>query len=264
MIAKSYDMFSLFPSRRVALEVFGFPIHWYGIMYLLAFLLAYFLLPRLQRQRGVSLLRDDWATVLSWGVIGVLVGGRLGYVLFYAPELLLRDPLEVLKVWHGGMSSHGGFLGVLLAVGLYLWRRRMPLLLIADLAVVPVALGLALGRLGNFINLELFGTVTDLPWAIAVPGVEGLRHPAQFYAMGKDLLIAAVCYWHLVRVRPVIPGHTTALFLMLYGTLRFLVEYVRVQEYPLIGFGVLSLSRGQLLTLPIVLVGVVLWRVARW
>ena len=161
------------------------------------------------------------------------------------------------------MSSHGGFLGVLLAVGLYLRHRRLPLLPIADLAVVPVALGLALGRLGNFINLELYGTVSDLPWAIAVPGVEGLRHPAQFYAMGKDLLIAAVCYWHLVRVRPVIPGHTTALFLMLYGTLRFLVEYVRVQEYPLIDFGVLSLSRGQLLTLPIVLVGVVLWRVAR-
>ena len=256
-------MFSLFPSRRVALEVFGFAIHWYGIMYLLAFLLAYFLLPKLQRQRGVSLLHDDWATVLSWGVIGVLVGGRLGYVLFYAPELLLRDPLEILKVWHGGMSSHGGFLGVILTVGLYLWRRRMPFLPIADLAVVPVALGLALGRLGNFINLELFGTVTDLPWAIAIPGVEGLRHPAQFYAMGKDLLIAAVCYWHLVRVRPVVPGHTAALFLMLYGILRFLVEYVRVQEYSLIDFGVLSLSRGQLLTVPIVLVGVMLWRVVR-
>ena len=232
-------------------------------MYLLAFLLAFYMLPRLQKHRSLQVSQDDWSTLLSWAVIGVLVGGRLGYVLFYAPELLFRDPLEILKVWHGGMSSHGGFLGVLLFVGLYLRHRRLPLLKLADIAVIPVAIGLALGRFGNFINLELYGTVTDLPWGMTIPGLEGLRHPVQFYAMAKDLLIASVCYLYLIRARPIIPGRTMALFLMLYGILRFLIEYVRVQEYSLIDLGVLSLSRGQLLTIPIFFVGVIMWRLVQ-
>ena len=256
-------MIAFFPSRQVVLELFGFPIHWYGVMYLLAFLLAFFLLPRLQKHRSVHILKDDWSNLLSWAVIGVLVGGRLGYVLFYAPELLLRDPLEIVKVWHGGMSSHGGFLGVVLSVGLYLRYRHIPLLPLADIAVAPVAIGLALGRFGNFINLELYGTVTDLPWAMAIPGIEGLRHPVQFYAIGKNLFIAGVCYWHLTHVRPAIPGRTMALFLMLYGILRFLVEYVRAQEYPLIDLGIVFLSRGQLLTIPIFAAGIVIWRLTQ-
>lgn len=256
-------MVSLFPSRRVALEVFGFSIHWYGVMYLLAFLLAFLLLPRLQKQRDVHFSRDDWSTLLSWAVIGVLVGGRLGYVLFYAPGLLIQDPVEILRVWRGGMSSHGGFIGVALTIGLYLRSRRVPLLPVADVVVVPVAIGLALGRFGNFINLELYGTVTDLPWAIAIPGVEGLRHPVQFYAIAKDLFIAAVCYWHLRHIRPVVNGRTMALFLMLYGVLRFLVEYVRAQEYPLVDFGVLTLSRGQMLTIPLFLAGAIMWKLVQ-
>jgi len=256
-------MISLFPTRRVVLELFGFPIHWYGVMYLLAFLLAFYLLPRLQKHRSVRLSKDEWSTFLSWGVIGVLLGGRLGYVLFYAPELIVRDPLEILKVWHGGMSSHGGFIGVLFFTGLYLRSKKIPLLHLADIAVVPVAIGLAFGRFGNFINLELYGTASNLPWATAIPGVEGLRHPVQFYAIAKDLLIAALCYWHLTKVYPVIAGRTLALFLILYGVLRFLIEYVRAQEYPIMDIGVLSLSRGQLLTIPVFIAGLLLWKLVR-
>ncbi|PIQ76701.1 prolipoprotein diacylglyceryl transferase [Candidatus Peregrinibacteria bacterium CG_4_9_14_3_um_filter_49_12] len=249
-------MFALFPSRKVALEIFGFSVHWYGLLYLLGFLLAFYLLPRLQRYRGLHLSSDEWSHILSAAIVGVLVGGRLGYVFFYAPELL-KTPLEVLKVWHGGMSSHGGFIGVALALWWSLRKKNMPLLAIADTAVVPVAIGLALGRLGNFINVELYGTVTDVPWAMAIPGVEGLRHPLQFYGMAKDLFIASVCFVHLRRTS--IPGKTFGLFLMVYGVLRFLLEYLRQQYYAPLLLGSLEISRGQLLTVPLFLLGLLLW-----
>tara|TARA_Y100000310_G_C20638868_1_gene792751 strand:- start:1003 stop:1776 length:774 start_codon:yes stop_codon:yes gene_type:complete len=256
-------MIDFFPARRVALELFGFSIHWYGVMYLLSFLVAYLLFPRLQKHRGVDLSKDDWSSFLTWAVLGVLLGGRLGYVLFYAPHLLSSDPLEILKVWHGGMSSHGGFLGAVLCIILFARSRSLPLFSFADVLMVPIALGLALGRMGNFINLELYGTVTDLPWAIAIPGSDGLRHPAQIYAVGKDLFIAAVCYWHLRHVRPIVSGRTCAIFLMLYGVLRFLNEYIRVQDYTLFDLGVMALTRGQLLTIPVFVGGLVMWRLAR-
>lgn len=255
-------MIDFFPSRRIAVELFGFGVHWYGIMYLLAFLLALALLPRLQKYRSLSLTQDEWSSVLAAGVLGVLLGGRLGYVFFYAPHLFVSDPLEILRVWNGGMSSHGGFLGVALALLLYVRRHKIPALALADIAVVPAALGLALGRFGNFINLELYGTATSLPWGMAIPGVEGLRHPVQFYAMGKDIFIALVCFAYLARVRPPVPGRTFALFLVLYGALRFLVEFVREQEYAVLSIGVFSLSRGQLLTVPVFLCGLLLWFLA--
>jgi phosphatidylglycerol---prolipoprotein diacylglyceryl transferase len=249
-------MIHFLPSRAIALQIGGFAIHWYGLLYLAAFLLAFALLPRLQKFRGLAVNRDDWASILSAAVLGVIVGGRLGYVLFYAPQLFTQDPLEILKVWHGGMASHGGFIGVTVALLWILHRKRLPLLAIADVVVVPIALGLALGRVGNFINQELYGTVTSLPWAISIPGVEGLRHPTQIYAVVKDLSIAGICFWHLTHTTR--SGRTFALFLILYGALRFLVEFLRVQEYPLVSIGAFALSRGQLLTIPVFLAGLLL------
>lgn len=254
-------MIALFPSRTVALDLFGFGIHWYGIMYLLSFVSAYLLLPRLERYRGLSVARKDWSDVLTAGVLGVIVGGRLGYVLLYDPAYFLAHPLEVFAVWNGGMSSHGGFVGTALALAWVLRRKGIPLCAFADIAVVPVAIGLALGRIGNFINLELYGTPTDLPWGIAIPGVEGLRHPVQFYASAKDLFIALVCFLHLRSVRSATtPGITCALFLMLYGALRFLVEFARAQDYAGLDLGFMELTRGQALTAPVFVVGVFLWR----
>ena len=252
-------MISFFPSRAVAIELFGLSIHWYGLMYLLAFLLAFVLLPRLQRFRGLSLTKDDWASLLSWGIIGVIVGGRLGFVIFYEPTHFAEYPLEIFQIWHGGMSSHGGFLGVAIAFAYACKKKGIDPLLLADLLVVPIAIGLALGRIGNFINEELYGVVTTMSWAINVTGVEGLRHPTQLYAVAKDLLIAGVCLWHLRMVKPVIVGRTFALFLILYSVLRYIVEYFRVQEYGLLHFGLITMSRGQLLTVPLLIVGVILW-----
>ena len=253
-------MIAFFPSRAVALSLFGFSVHWYGLLYLTGFILGYFLLPRLQRYRNIALSKEVWSDVLTWAVVGVLVGGRLGYVLLYDPLQYLLDPLEIFMVWHGGMASHGGFIGTLLALAYMSRKHKIPFLALGDLVVVPVALGLALGRLGNFINQELYGTVTTLPWGIAIPGVEGLRHPTQLYAVAKDLFIALVCYLHLrLPSRP--NGQTGCIFLVLYGVLRFLIEFLRVPTHSSIVLGSLILTRGQGYSVPIVIagVGVLMW-----
>lgn len=227
-------------------------------MYLLAFILAAILLPNLQRFRNLALTRDEWLSVLSAGIIGVIVGGRLGYVLFYEPEYFAEHPLQIFAVWQGGMASHGGFLGVGIALIVYSFWQRLKLLRVVDVITVPAAIGLSLGRIGNFINQELYGTVTKLPWGMQFDGAEGFRHPLQLYDAGLSLLLAFVCFLHL-RSRPEKPGRTMALFLMLYSVMRFLLEYIRDQQYPVIDFWMMSLTRGQLLTVPFFLFGVLLW-----
>jgi len=247
-----------FPSRAVALTLGPLSIHWYGLLYLAAFVVGIVLLPRLQRYRDLGLTKDQWMSFASWMIAGVLIGGRLGYVLFYDLPFFLERPWEVIMVWHGGMASHGGFLGVILALWLFCRRTKVSFRRLADVLVIPVAIGLALGRFGNFINQELYGIPTTLPWGIAIPGAEGLRHPTQLYGFLKDLLIALLCFLHLRR-RPFMPGTTAALFLMLYGLLRFMNEYLREQTAEPTDVLGLTLTRGQLLTIPVFVAGVVLW-----
>lgn len=258
MNQQSYSgcVIAFFPSRAVAVSILNFEVHWYGLLYLAGFLIAAMLLPKLQRYRDLHLPRDAWMSFLSWSVIGVIAGGRLGYAIFYEPKYFLDAPTRIFAVWQGGMSFHGGFLGVFAAVLIWSRRNRIPLLALADTVVVPVAIGLALGRLGNFINQELYGTVTTLPWGMSFPGAEGLRHPVQLYAAGKDLLIAVICFWHLGSMRHGARcGGTGAAFLMLYGLARFLVEYIREPTSRLTAIGPITLTRGQVLTLPVFFMG---------
>jgi phosphatidylglycerol:prolipoprotein diacylglycerol transferase len=253
-------MFQLFPSRTVAFDVFGFGVHWYGLLYLIGFVIGWFLLPKLQKYRSLSLSEDDWAAILTAAVIGVIVGGRLGYVLFYAPMYYLQHPLEVFAVWNGGMASHGGFIGVTVALLIVLRHRSLnEILRIADIVVIPVAIGLGLGRIGNFINQELYGTVTTLPWGMSFPGAEGLRHPIQLYDFGLQMLVALFCFLHVSRSRPIHPGRTLALFLLLYGFVRFMLEYIREQNGVFFHLGSIQLSEGQLLTIPVLIIGGILW-----
>jgi len=254
-------MLEFFPSRTVAVEIFGLQIHWYGLMYLLGFVLTYYLLSRLFKYRNVNMNKDGIANLLSWGVLGVILGGRLGFVLFYEPSYYLSNPLDIVKVWQGGMSSHGGFLGVITVLIIYTRKKNIDLLSLLDLLVIPVAIGLALGRLGNFINGELYGFETALPWAMSFPDAEGLRHPTQIYALVKDLFIAASCFYYLKRGAK--KGQVFSLFLILYGLLRFLVEYFREQPYGLVDLGIIELSRGQALTVPLIVTGVAVWIWAR-
>jgi len=257
-----YSIFviTFLPSRPVALDLFGFEIHWYGLLYLAGFLIAACLLPKLQKYRHLDLHRDRWMSLLSWSVIGVILGGRLGYVFFYEPRYFLSHPAEIIAVWNGGMSFHGGLIGVVLVLWLFCRKLKLPLLSVADIAIVPVAIGLALGRMGNFVNQELYGTITTLPWGMTFPGAEGLRHPTQLYAVGKDLLIALILFFHLrwTASRPRFFGCTSAAFLILYGVGRFLLEYLREQQYPWTEIVGLSFTRGQLLTIPLLLAGIVI------
>lgn len=257
-------MFQLLPSREIAVEILGFAVHWYGVMYLLAFVTAAFLLPRLQQWRELHLVDAEWSRILNAAIVGTIVGGRLGHVFFYDPGYYWAEPLKIFAVWEGGMSFHGGLLGV--ALGL-LWAMRGwsvdKILRVADIVVVPAALGLAFGRIGNFINFELFGPVTTLPWGMAIPGQEGLHHPTPLYECAYSLAIAASCYAMLRRSRT--PGHSFGVFLMLYGVFRFLVEFVRTPDAPLTDLWLFTLTRGQTLTVPVFLLGLglLLWTTRR-
>jgi len=232
-------MLYLFPSRTIFLTAGPVVITWYGVLYIVAFLVAWVLLPRLQKYRDLELSKEDWLYVLTLGVAGVLLGGRLGYVLFYEPIYFFNNPGQIFAIWQGGMASHGGFIGV----GLALWWAARQLKIswwaLLDVAMVPGAIGLALGRVANFINQELY-----------------ISAAAHWGVIAKDLLIALVV-WHFLRRRPSLKsGQVTALLLILYAILRFVSEYWRVSEFDI----VLGLTRGQMYTIPLLLLGLWLWR----
>lgn len=249
-------MLQLFPSREIALAVGPLVIHWYGVMYAAGFFLGILMLPRMLRAAGLDVSDSDREKLFLAVFLGVLLGGRLGYVLLYGGEYFVQNPLKIFAVWEGGMSSHGGMIGVVIALWIFARKRGISLLRLGDALVVPVAIGLALGRFGNLINGELYGTVTSVPWATPFPDADGLRHPTQVYAMLKDLVIAAACFVMLSRSESKLPGRTVGLFFLLYGVLRFLVEFFREpthEGFELLG---LALTRGQLLTIPVVIVGI--------
>lgn len=247
----------------VAIQLGPFGIHWYGLMYLVGFLGGLWLGKRRARQfpeRGFT--RHDVDDMLFYIALGVILGGRLGYVLFYQPAYYLAHPLEILALWQGGMSFHGGFLGVLLAMWLYARKSGKPWLALMDFVAPLVPIGLGAGRLGNFINAELWGRPTDLPWGVVFPQVDALpRHPSQLYEFGLEgVALFVVLWWFSGRPRPV--GTVSALFLLGYGVSRFVIEFAREPD-SFLGPLALGLSMGQWLSLPMILAGVWLWRRAR-
>jgi phosphatidylglycerol:prolipoprotein diacylglycerol transferase len=249
----------------VALQLGPLAIRWYGLMYLLAFA-AFYLLGRRRVMRthhgpATGLGPSDVEDLLFHGVLGVVLGGRLGYVLFYKPAYYLQHPLEVFAVWQGGMAFHGGLVGVLVACAWFARRRGLPFLVLMDFVAPLVPIGLAAGRLGNFINGELWGRATNLPWAMVFPQSSSPvpRHPSQLYQFaGEGLLLFALVWWFSSRPRPV--GRVSGLFLLGYGTLRFLAEFAREPD-AFLGLLAGGLSMGQLLSLPMVAGG--LWLMFR-
>ncbi len=251
----------------VAISIFGLQIHWYAIMYLLAFAIAYLLMRRrLHHEPYRSITRPEpWKAgdiedILLDAILGVLIGGRLGYCLFYNPSFYLSNPLEIIKIWDGGMSFHGGVVGVVVALFWYSWRRKRPFLQVADFLVPAAPLGLAAGRFGNFINGELWGreAPADLPWAMVFPtGGDVLRHPSQLYEMLLEGIVLFVALWLYAR-KPRFRGQVAGVFLFGYGLARFIVEFYREPDAHL-GFLSLGLSMGQWLSLPMIVAGVVLW-----
>lgn len=247
----------------VAIQLGPFGIHWYGLMYLVGFLSLLWLGKwRIRRQAGGGWSERDLDDILFYGALGVILGGRLGYVLFYQPAHFLTHPSEILAVWQGGMSFHGGFLGVLVAMALFARKTGKRWLAIMDFVAPMVPIGLGAGRLGNFINGELWGRATDLPWGVIFPMVDGVpRHPSQLYEFALEgVVLFVVLWWYSSKARPV--GSVSALFLIGYGTSRFMVEFAREPDAFL---GVLSLgmTMGQWLSLPMVLAGIWMWRWSR-
>jgi phosphatidylglycerol:prolipoprotein diacylglycerol transferase len=246
----------------IALQLGPLAIRWYGLMYLVAFL-AFYLLGRWRVQhthhgRTTGLGPSDVEDLLFYGVLGVVIGGRLGYVLFYKPLYYLQHPLEAFAVWQGGMSFHGGLIGVLLACLLFARRRGIGYVALMDFVAPLVPIGLAAGRMGNFINGELWGRATDVPWAMVFPqsGTDVARHPSQLYQFaGEGLLLFALLWWYSARPRPV--GRVSGLFLVGYGVLRFLAEFAREPD-AFLGLFPGGLTMGQLLCVPMVAGGLYL------
>lgn len=238
----------------VIFQIGPLAVRWYGLMYLLGFGVAFMLIRHLSRLRNLAITSDGISDMLFYGVLGVVIGGRLGYVLFYNPAQYLSRPLEIFAVWQGGMSFHGGLLGVVTAVVIYCRRRKLPMLLTGDILVTSSVIGLGLGRIGNFINGELWGRVTDLPWGMVFPGGGPLpRHPSQIYEAILEGLVLFVILYCLHR-RKVPEGVPFFCFFICYGLFRFLVEFVRQPDAHL-GFLWIGATMGQLLSLPMILFG---------
>lgn len=230
-------------------------VHWYGVMYGLGFLLTYFIVKAQVKRRGIVMPEGDVADFIMTLIMGVILGGRLGYILFYNLKDYLAHPLEILAVWHGGMSFHGGLIGTIVAGWYYCRKHKLKFLEMADIVMVAVPLGLGLGRLGNFINGELWGRPTDLPWGMVFPTAgDGLpRHPSQLYEFGLEGIVLFLLLFFMSTRRPK-PGVLLGTFLIGYGVIRFGIEFLRNPD-PQLGFVIGNLSMGQLLSVPMVLVG---------
>lgn len=243
----------------VAIALGPVKIHWYGLAYLAGLAFAWWLAVRRSRLPGAAVSREQVDDLIFFGALGVVLGGRIGYALFYGGDKLAEDPTWLLRVWQGGMSFHGGMLGVMLAMWLFARRRRIVLGALLDFVAPLVPLGLAFGRLGNFIGQELWGRPTDVPWAMVFPRdpLQLARHPSQLYQFALEgLLLGLILIWFSSRPRPV--WAVSGLFSLGYGCLRFVAEFFREPDQH-IGFEALGwLTRGQMLCLPMIALGIFL------
>jgi len=258
-----------FPSIDPVLFSLGpLQVRWYGLMYVLGFAASYFLVRKQIRDRGDTQLGREFENLNFTLILAVIVGGRLGYVLFYNFSYYSRHPLEILATWHGGMSFHGACIALIVAGWAFCRLRGLNFWKTADTYVVTIPIGLGLGRIGNFINGELFGRTTDLPWGVVFPGGgPHPRHPSQLYEALLEGLVLFIVLWTLKnKTRPPSAnwphGTMLALFLAGYGCFRFVVEFFR-QPDPQLGYVVGSLTMGQLLSSIMVAGGLLLWGLRR-
>lgn len=242
----------------VALALGPLEIRWYALAYLAGFLIGWRLCRRIVAgMPGGRITPEDIDDMLPWLILGVILGGRIGYVLFYQPALYLSDPLAIIKVWQGGMAFHGGLLGVIVAMVAYARVKKLSLLSVADAVACVVPIGLFFGRIANFINGELYGRVTDVSWAVVFPGGGDLpRHPSQIYqALGEGILLFVLMMILLkLKVHHRYPGAAAGMFLTGYGCARYFIEYTRQPDRQ-IGFIFDMFTMGQVLCVPMVLVG---------
>ena len=248
-----------FPSiDPVAVDLGFLQIRWYGLSYIVGILGAWVLLHIRAKPGRTGWTVEQVADLMFYGILGVIIGGRLGSVLFYNLPYYLGNPQDIIKVWQGGMSFHGGLMGVIVACWLYGRRTGKTFFEVTDFLAPVVPVGLFTGRIGNFINAELWGKPTDVPWGMVFPDAGALpRHPSQLYeAFLEGLCLFVILWWFSARPRPLMA--VSALFLLFYGLFRFAVEFVREPDAHLgyLGFGWLTV--GQVLSFPMILVGILL------
>lgn len=241
----------------IAVQIGPLAIRWYGIAYLLSFGLAWWLMSYRARRHQRGWTAEQISDLVFYTALGAILGGRLGHVVFYDLESYLRDPLAIVKVWQGGMSFHGGLLGSLVALGCYAKKQAVGFFEVADFLAPVVPVGLCLGRIANFVNGELWGTPTNLPWGVVFPDPSAgpiPRHPSQLYEAALEGVLLFVVLWAFSS-RPRPQRAVSGLFLLGYGAVRFLVEFVKVPEPPLgyLAFGWLTM--GQVLTFPMLIGG---------
>ena len=243
----------------VAFSLGPIVVRWYALAYLAGFVCAGVVLWRTQRRWGLGLSLDDVLSVMIGIVFGIIIGARLFYVLFYGAGYYLENLLEIFMLNHGGMSFHGGLVGAVVGGSLVCWRLGISIPTVCDMGVIGAPIGLFFGRCANFVNGELWGKETDLPWGVMFETGGGVyRHPSQLYeAVLEGIVIFVVLYVLSRRVPPRPQGTFTGVFLALYGTFRFLVEFVRVPDAQL-GYLFGPITMGQLLSLPLVVAGIVL------
>ena len=242
----------------VAIDLGIAQVHWYGLMYLAGFAFAYGICKKLARDGRIVLKPEQIDDAVFAGAIGLVLGARIGYVFFYNFGKFLEDPIWLFKVWEGGMSFHGGFIGILLATLWFARQHKLPVGRLCDVLAIAAPMGIFFGRMGNFIGQELWGRPTDLPWGMVFQkDPTGLpRHPSQLYeGFLEGLVIFIIIYLYVRKPRP--EWAAGALFVLLYGSFRFLVEFVREPDAH-IGFDFFGwMSRGQILSTPMIVVGIV-------
>lgn len=238
----------------VAFTLGPLTVRWYGLMYVVGIILGWKIATWLLKNYSNSVQVKDFDDSILYFIIGMVVGGRLGHVLFYDLGMLIRDPLEIFKTWHGGMSFHGGILGVMIGLYIFSVRRKIPYLSLLDVYAVVAPVGLFFGRIGNFINGELWGRVTDVPWAVINIYPDQLpRHPSQLYeafAEGIVLLLITTLFWKRSDWR-CYPGRISGIFAIGYALARCICELYRVPD----GYAFGSMTLGQLLTIPLIGIG---------
>lgn len=245
----------------VAFSIGSIEMHWYGLMYLIGFAIGWFLARIRAAKPGSAWTGVDVDDLLTQVMLGVIIGGRLGYVCFYDPATYLADPLEILKIWHGGMSFHGGLLGALASFWLFAKTHRKSFWQVSDFVAPLVPQAIMWGRLGNFINGELWGKITSVPWAVIFPGAGPQpRHPTQIYEALLEGLLLFIAIW-IYSAKPRKPGAVSGFFAVGYAIARIFVEFVRLPDAHIgyLAFGWLTM--GQLLCLPVLAIG--LWLMLR-
>lgn len=233
-------------------------VSWYGLMYILGFLISYILVRHQMKKKDFGISKIEVENLYFYLIIGLVIGARLGYVIFYDLKMYLSNPFEIIAIWHGGMSFHGGLIGVLVVGILFSWKNKKSFWKISDLIIVTVPIGLGLGRIGNFINGELYGRVTDVPWGMIFPkGGELPRHPSQLYECALEGVTLFFILWFL-KDKKLPSGVLLSIFLSLYGFFRFFVEFFREPDAHL-GFIIGPFTMGQVLSSFMIIGGIFLF-----